>query len=124
MHIHKPLIFLPITYSESFFLIESHFRYNDNMQKLSDAFKDRPMTPQQSVIYWTEYIIRHNGAPHLKISATQLNWFQYLLLDVLSFVTISTIFILYLVFRFFKILIHQFYGMKRKFQKNYKNKDI
>lgn len=65
------------------------------MQYLSKAFKDRPMTPEQSVVYWTEYIIRHNGAPNMKTASSQLNWFQYFLLDILSIVVISVICIIY-----------------------------
>ncbi|XP_065224783.1 UDP-glucosyltransferase 2-like [Planococcus citri] len=60
-------------------------KYRTNMEKLSKILKDRPMSPEQSVVYWTEYIARHNGAPHLKTASLQLNWIQYLLLDVIFF---------------------------------------
>ncbi|XP_065223759.1 UDP-glucosyltransferase 2-like isoform X2 [Planococcus citri] len=67
-------------------------RYRNNMEKLSKIFKDRPMTPQQSVVYWTEYIIRHNRAPHLKTASLQLNWFQYFLLDVILYFIVLVLF--------------------------------
>lgn len=50
------------------------------------------MTPQESVIYWTEYVIRHKGADHMQ--PIKLRWFQYLLLDVLLFL----IFVLFIIF--------------------------
>lgn len=56
------------------------------MRKLSTRFKDRPISPQQTVVYWTEYVMRHNGTSYLKPAASQLNWFQYLLLDVAGFI--------------------------------------
>ena len=61
------------------------------MQRLSEQFKDRPTTPQQSVVYWTEYVIRHNGASHFKSPASRLSWFQYFLLDVILVVILLLI---------------------------------
>ena len=56
------------------------------MQKLSHRFKDRPITAAQSIKYWTEYIIRHKGAGHLRTAAADMPFYQYLLLDVILFV--------------------------------------
>lgn len=52
---------------------------------------DRVQTPQQAVVYWTEYVIRHQGATHLRVSALDLSWYQYLLLDVFAFLIVSSI---------------------------------
>ncbi|XP_065216843.1 UDP-glucosyltransferase 2-like [Planococcus citri] len=73
-------------------------RYYDNMQKLSKKFKDRPMTPRQSVVYWTEYVIRHQGASHLRSPAAQLSWFQFLMLDVAIVVATVLVIFVYLLF--------------------------
>jgi glucuronosyltransferase len=40
------------------------------------------MSPLDTAIFWTEYVIRHAGAPHLRTAAVELAWYQYLLLDV------------------------------------------
>lgn len=78
------------------------FRYMRNAKVASKLFKDRPMSPQQSILYWTEYVIRHKGAPHLIPHALNLTWYEYLLLDMIavatSFVLIS-LFILYYVLK-------------------------
>lgn len=42
------------------------------------------MSQAESVVYWTEYVLRHKGAPHLKSQALNLRWYQYYLLDVLA----------------------------------------
>lgn len=52
---------------------------------------DRPQTPQQTLAYWVDYVIRHNGAPHLRVAALDLNWYQYLLLDVALFLVVTTV---------------------------------
>lgn len=42
------------------------------------------MSPAESVVYWTEYVIRHKGAPHLRSHALNLTWYQYFLVDVIA----------------------------------------
>jgi len=59
--------------------------------ELSRRFKDRQNTPKEEVIYWTEYVIKHKGAHHLKTAALKLSWYQYFLIDIL--ITIVLIFL-------------------------------
>jgi len=73
-------------------------RYHKNAIIASEWFKDRPMSPADSVVYWTEYVIRHKGASHLKSQALNLKWYQYLLVDVIStflFIAFVDFFIIY-----------------------------
>ncbi|XP_065216827.1 UDP-glucosyltransferase 2-like [Planococcus citri] len=83
-------------------------RYYNNMQKLSKQFKDRPMTPQQSVAYWTEYVIRHQGASHLRSPASRLSWFQFLMLDVILVSASILVMFVYLLIYAFRILSSHF----------------
>jgi glucuronosyltransferase len=64
------------------------------MKKLSRAFRDRPQSPLDTAIFWTEYVIRHRGAPHLRSAAMDLAWYQYLLLDVIMVLTVTAILII------------------------------
>lgn len=86
-------------------LILNNPRYKENMNRLSAIHRDRPMSPLDTAIYWTEYVIRHKGAYHLRSAAVNLSWYQYLLLDVLAFVVIVTIVTLYIFYRLIKFLI-------------------
>ncbi|GFG31351.1 hypothetical protein Cfor_12920 [Coptotermes formosanus] len=56
--------------------------YRKNVQRISRIYRDQPLTPLQQAVYWTEYVIRHTGAPHLRSAALDLAWYQYFLLDV------------------------------------------
>lgn len=47
-------------------------------------YQDQPLTTLQQAVYWTEYVIRHKGAPHMRSDVLDLTWYQYLLLDVIS----------------------------------------
>ncbi|XP_069676580.1 UDP-glucosyltransferase 2-like [Periplaneta americana] len=57
--------------------------YVTNMKKLSAIANDQPELPLDRAVFWTEYVLRHKGAPHLRPASTELYWYQYLLLDVL-----------------------------------------
>jgi len=54
------------------------------------------MSPLETAVYWTEYVIRHKGAPHLRSAAVGMLWYQYYLIDVLLviFLSIATVFAL------------------------------
>lgn len=66
------------------------------------------MSPSQSVVYWTEYVIRHRGAPHLRSHAFDLTWYQYLLLDVIAAVLASVFLVLFYVYKVFKTVSDYF----------------
>ncbi|XP_051967164.1 UDP glucuronosyltransferase 1 family, polypeptide B1 isoform X2 [Xyrauchen texanus] len=59
--------------------------YKERMEKLSAIHNDRPMQPLDLAVYWTEFVMRHKGADHLRPAAHDLNWFQYHSLDVIGF---------------------------------------
>lgn len=61
-------------------------RYRENMKILSDTMKDVPISPSESVVYWTNYVLRHNGALHLRTVGADMPLYQYLMLDVIGFI--------------------------------------
>lgn len=83
------------------------FRYANNAKKASRIYNDRPLSPSESVVYWTEYVIRHEGAPHMKSNAWNLTWYQYYLLDVIATAFIVVAGVVFAVYKIFK-LTHAF----------------
>lgn len=83
----------------------------ENAKQLSERYRDRPMSPLDTAVYWIEYVIRHKGAPHLRTAAVDMPLYQYLLLDVIAFllvVFISTLAILYYISKFvFKLITNR-----------------
>ncbi|KAK9747235.1 UDP-glucoronosyl and UDP-glucosyl transferase [Popillia japonica] len=49
-------------------------KYKFNMKKVSELFKDRPASALETAIYWIEYVIKYQGAPHLRSIAADLSW--------------------------------------------------
>uniref|UniRef100_A0A336LLK7 CSON001318 protein n=1 Tax=Culicoides sonorensis TaxID=179676 RepID=A0A336LLK7_CULSO len=60
-------------------------KYANSVKILSDLFKDKPMSPIDTAIYWIEYVIRHRGATHKKYPGVELNFIQSNSLDVFGF---------------------------------------
>lgn len=75
----------------------------NSAKEASYRFKDRPMSPGQTVDYWTRYVIRHKGAPHLKSYAHYLTWYQYVLLDVVIVLILILVVVSYIIFKCFRV---------------------
>ncbi|XP_045470073.1 UDP-glucosyltransferase 2-like [Harmonia axyridis] len=94
-------------------------RYSQNAKMLSKQFKDRPLSPMETAMYWIDYVIKHNGAPNMKSPAIYLKWYQYYLIDVLSLVTLTVFLISLFLFILFKYIwnkIKQSSSQKEKIQ--------
>lgn len=54
--------------------------------RVSALFKDQPTNGLERAIWWIEYVIRNKGAPHFKNPVVDMQWHQFLLLDVFAFI--------------------------------------
>ncbi|XP_049780384.1 UDP-glucosyltransferase 2-like [Schistocerca cancellata] len=61
-------------------------RYRENMKKLSAVYREHQAQSLPQAVWWIEYVLRHQGAPHLRSAAMDLSWYQLLLLDVIAFI--------------------------------------
>ncbi|XP_030613831.1 UDP-glucuronosyltransferase-like [Archocentrus centrarchus] len=71
-------------------------RYKEKMVELSQIHLDRPTDPVDLAVFWTEFVMRHKGASHLRVAAHDLNWIQYHSLDVLLFFAVILITVLWM----------------------------
>lgn len=69
--------------------------YKDKIVTLSQLHLDRPVEPLELSVFWTEFVMRHKGAAHLRVAAHDLNWIQYHSLDVFVFFVIILITVLW-----------------------------
>ncbi|XP_043256096.1 uncharacterized protein LOC122399462 [Colletes gigas] len=63
-------------------------KYKENMIRLKDTVYDRPYNLVEHLAWWTEFVIRHDGAPHLRSSLAKQPWYQYCDMDIVVFLTI------------------------------------
>ncbi|KAK9870225.1 hypothetical protein WA026_006309 [Henosepilachna vigintioctopunctata] len=71
--------------------------YLESVKKRSSIMRDKPFSQAEKLSFWVNYVIRHNGAHHLKVSSLKLAWYQYFLLDVIVFLVACLIFSILLI---------------------------
>lgn len=64
--------------------------------------KDQRTTPLETAIYWTEYVLRHDGAYHLQSPARHLSVIQYYSLDILILFLIVLTGLIYVMRKYIK----------------------
>ncbi|XP_019870617.2 UDP-glycosyltransferase UGT5-like [Aethina tumida] len=69
-------------------------KYYENAQTRSKIMHDRKVKPIDEAVFWVEYVIRHNGAEHLRVAGEDLTWYQYYLIDVVIFVFVVVLLVL------------------------------
>ncbi|KAG6465170.1 UDP-glycosyltransferase [Manduca sexta] len=84
-------------------------RFRQNLKKLKSIMYDTPQTPLERAVWWTEYVLRHKGAQHLKSPAANMTYAEYFMLDfvltligVQSVALVILVYIIYYVIRLFK----------------------
>ncbi|KAF2344124.1 UDP-glucuronosyl/UDP-glucosyltransferase [Trinorchestia longiramus] len=83
--------------------VMSNPSYGKEAKRRSIIMKDQETQPLDRAVYWSEYVIRHQGAAHLQSKANELSTVQYFLIDVgfiLLFISIVVIFIVYFISKF------------------------
>lgn len=85
-------------------------KYTIIAKKRRDIMRDQPMKPLESAVYWTEFVLKHDGAEHLKSLALNQSCIESTMIDV-YFVMWSAVAI---VVAIFVMLIKCICGMKSK----------
>uniref|UniRef100_A0A3P9H6J8 glucuronosyltransferase n=1 Tax=Oryzias latipes TaxID=8090 RepID=A0A3P9H6J8_ORYLA len=88
-------------------------RYKENIQRLSALHKDRPVDPLELSVFWTEFVMRHKGAKHLKAAVHDLNWIQYYCLDVAALLAAIVLLFVILTVKCMKLCLQKL-GRKKK----------
>ncbi|XP_033825405.1 UDP-glucuronosyltransferase 2B4-like isoform X2 [Periophthalmus magnuspinnatus] len=94
-------------------LLDPKQPYKSNMLKLSQLFHDKPIKPLDSAVFWTEFVMRHKGAPHLRSESYKLPWYTYHSLDVIATVLAAVLLTLYTVYVFCRFLIRSLMRVKK-----------
>lgn len=81
-----------------YLLIFTAFRYQINAKIASEQFNDRPMSPAELVVYWTEYVLRHRETPNLKSYVLNLMWYQYFSVDVIATFLLIVFLIIFVIY--------------------------
>lgn len=64
------------------------------MLSLRSLIKDRPQDPMENAIWWTEFVIRHKGAPHLHSTTADEPWYRRQDMDIIAVVSVGSTIVL------------------------------
>ncbi|CAG4992156.1 unnamed protein product [Colias eurytheme] len=71
--------------------------YRDNVVKLRNLTRDQPWSAVDRAVWWTEYVLRHGGAKHLRAAAANMPWTQYYEIELVLSILCSTMIVLIIV---------------------------
>ncbi|XP_037301124.1 UDP-glucosyltransferase 2 [Manduca sexta] len=75
--------------------------FKQNMKKVKSIMYDTPQTPLERAVWWTEFVLRHKGAQHLKPPAANMSYTEYYMLDfvltLLGILLIALVSVVYIV---------------------------
>ncbi|XP_033349655.1 UDP-glucuronosyltransferase 2B7-like isoform X2 [Bombus vosnesenskii] len=63
-------------------------KYKERIHYIRNVIQDTPYDPVENLAWWTEYVIRTKGAPHLRSSLAFQPWYQRCDMDIVVFLTI------------------------------------
>lgn len=91
-----------------------HCRYKQKISEIANLLTDEPMTGLEKAVWWTEYVIRHRGAPYFRIAAVDTPWHEFLLLDVVAFLLSIVTLAVYIVYKMCGIVATLIIAGKRR----------
>ncbi|XP_015600002.1 UDP-glucuronosyltransferase 2B15 [Cephus cinctus] len=99
-------------------------RYKKNVIELRNYINDRMNHPMEEAIWWTEYVIRHKGAPALRNRYQDVPWYQMEGLDILIFFIILLYALLYSMYLVTRCIISKIFlraRSSRNLDRNWKS---
>ncbi|GAB0095707.1 hypothetical protein DMENIID0001_111230 [Sergentomyia squamirostris] len=108
------------SFSKALQEVLSNPKYRNTVEKMAQLYKDRPQTALETANYWIEYVIRHNGAPHLQSHAVHLNFWQNNSIDVIVFLIVT----FYMIVKISVIIIKLCWKMLKKNFTSRKDKQL
>ncbi|XP_047491452.1 UDP-glycosyltransferase UGT5-like isoform X1 [Penaeus chinensis] len=79
-------------------------KYKRNAEEVMSVVRDQPETPRERAVFWTEYVVRHQGAPRLRSPAAKLSWVEFLMLDVLLVIHVAVYVAYYVLSRIMRVV--------------------
>lgn len=84
--------------------------YMKMAKEKSSIYHDRPMKPMETAVFWIEYVIKHRGAPHLRVAGLQMPWYKYFMVDVIGCVVLALVLTAYVLNAIIRRICRRKYG--------------
>ncbi|KAH8404960.1 hypothetical protein KR009_012056, partial [Drosophila setifemur] len=91
--------------------------FGSRVRKTAALYRDQPMNPMETAIWWTHYILRHKGARHMRVAGRELDFITYHNLDILGTLLAALLVILGVAFFCILKLVKYLCGGGKQIQK-------
>ncbi|XP_017025438.1 UDP-glycosyltransferase UGT5-like [Drosophila kikkawai] len=89
-------------------------KYAQKLKSFSQLYRDRPLSAQESVVYWTEYVIRHRGAAHMQSPLVHMSFVASNNLDI-CIITALLLYVIFIINKiFWKFIWKKLFGKSNK----------
>ncbi|XP_053620340.1 UDP-glucosyltransferase 2-like [Plodia interpunctella] len=68
--------------------------YRENIKKLRAIMHDQPQSPLERAVWWTEHVLRHAGARHLRARAANMRWTDYYEVELVAYTVAGLVLVL------------------------------
>lgn len=79
--------------------------YRRSVEHRSTLLKDQD-SPLNRAVYWIEYVIKYNGAPHLRSAGSEISMIQYVLCDIFQPALFTFLIFIYIPIKASNLLFH------------------
>lgn len=95
--------------------------FSINATRASNLFRDQIQSPMERAVFWTEFLLRHKGADHLKLGSVDLAPYQRDLIDVYIILIVGSV----TLFFFTYVIVRHCMcgGCQRNFESNRQKKN-
>ncbi|KAK4872737.1 hypothetical protein RN001_014766 [Aquatica leii] len=91
-------------FKTTIFEVINNPKYRNRIKELAKLALDQPMTGLEKAVWWTEYVIRHNGTKHLRSPMLDIPFYQYYFLDIAAVAFVLLIVVIVAIAALIKLL--------------------
>ncbi|XP_044733444.1 uncharacterized protein LOC123296047, partial [Chrysoperla carnea] len=99
------------------FILQS--RVLEKAKRQARLFRDRPMSPMDTAIWWIEYVARNGGAHETRPAVVNMPFYQSALLDVGLFLVTLLLTIVYINYRLLKLILNKLLNKNKMRNRNF-----
>ncbi|KAM3962193.1 UDP-glucosyltransferase 2-like [Aphomia sociella] len=94
--------------------------YRNNIARIRSIMSDLPHNALDRAVWWTEHVLRHRGAKHLRSPGANLSWAEFLELELIIYLLIG---LLTMIFISTAVVYYSYLFIKRNYLRSIKMKD-
>lgn len=94
-------------FKEAILEVTQNPEYKWKIREINQLMNDQPMSGLERAVWWTEYVIRHRGAPYFRNRMVDVPWYEYFLVDVIGSLLLIILLVVSMIYRIIRHIIRR-----------------